>query len=1135
MKKKLHYRLPSWEAINKLLLIMKVSILLLLIGTFSVTASVSARAQKVSLKMENASIRQVFNEIEKQAGYKFFYIDEQVDVSRKVDIAMKDKSIEAILDQLVENTQLKYKVFENKLVVLSPKAAIQQIKITGKVVDAKTGESLPGVSVMIEGSTKGTVTDIDGKYSIDLPDSKAVLSFSYIGYDTEKASAEGKSKIDISLNPNVKALEEVVVVGYGTLKKSDVTGATTRVTAKDISQMPVQNAIQAMQGKAAGVDITSATYDRPGEMGTVTIRGNRSFNGTNAPLYVVDGIPLEAGGIDAFNPQDIESIDILKDASATAIYGSRGANGVILVTTKKGVAGKTSINFSSTLTFDKINDLCDNFNSAEYIDYRREAYRGRTVKDGTVNVVYDPSTPTIGTDKSIFLGTTDATAWANIAKAWASGTYDASKLKNTNWTDYVSRTGVTQNYTLSVSGGNDKTRSYLSAGFLDQKGVNKDQRYSRYTLQANIDCKPTKWFTVGASITGTWAKQLYGYLYQATGAKFLYDLAKAQLPYAAPYDSVGNFIYNPGGDINIVNPVNEAENAQNERTTLRAMGNVFAEIQFTDWLKYRINFGPDFRNYRLGQFQKGLSQLRGGLASSPSYARYAPEQHFAYTVENLLYFDKTFASIHKVGVTLLQSSSSNRTERSDIQAIGLNDDNQLWYGIEQNASSAPSGYSTSFSKNTLMSYMARVNYTLNDKYLLTASGRWDGSSMLAEGHQWDFFSSFALAWKLHEEPFMRNIKFITELKPRIGYGVTGNAGSEAYGTLGGLMLTYYRWGTTQTSGYLPTRPAESSPAKMPNKNLGWEKTKQLNFGIDFGIFSNRISGAIDYYIAKTSDVLLERAIPAALGYTVTWDNIGKTQNNGLEVRISSVNLNTSKFKWTTDISFSTNKEQVIETSIGKYDDINAKLFIGKPLGVYYDYVKQSIWQTADQALINRYNAKTGRTTYSPGTIRFKDLNNDSIIEANNDRTVIGQKTPKWTAGMLNTFTYKGWELSCFVYSRWGQTITGSTPDYQARFASRKFNYWTINNPTNDGPRPNYANTSYATTVLYEDGSFIKVKNISLGYTFPKEWMGKLHISNFKLYGMLVNPFLYTKNGYIDPDVGTSVSSKSYVLGLNVSF
>ena len=1134
MKKK-HENCP-WSRdrwVKKTLLTMRISLFFILCSVLNVSAGLNAKSQTFDINSKDISVKEIFRIIESKSDYRFFYNDDLSEVNRLVSINVNGSDVKDILARLFDQSNVAYKVLDNNMIVIAPKDALLQTRITGVITDSK-GQPLPGVSVAVKGTTAGSITDIDGKYSIDVPDANAVLVFSFIGYLTEERQVGSQSVVNVTMIEDIKKLEEVVVVGYGTMKKSDVTGAVTRVSSSDIEQMPVQNAIQAMQGRAAGLDVTSATYDRPGELGTITIRGNRSINGSNAPLYVVDGIPLAAGGIEALNPQDIESIDILKDASATAIYGSRGANGVILVTTKKGSNGKYTVSYNSSLKFDKLNDLSKNFNSPEYIAYRREAYRGRTVNGAT----YNPDSPTEATDQTIFGA--DPFAWMTIAKAWAGGTYDPSKLTTTDWTSYVIRTGVTQDHTISISGGTEKMKTYLSANYLNQKGVNKDQQYTRYTLQANLDLNPVKWFSIGASLTGTQSKQLYGYLYPSTGAKFLYDLAKGQLPYAVPYDTAGNFIYLPGADVNIVNPVNEASNETNERDNLRFMGNGYAQIQFTKWLKYRVNFGPDFRNYTLGQFEKGLSQLRGGLPTSSNYANYQQEQHFAYTLENLLFFDKTFAKIHKVGITLLQSSSLNRATVSDVAATNLPDDNQLWYGIQENANATPSAYSTSFTKNTLLSYMGRLNYSFMDKYLLTASGRWDGASMLAVGHQWDFFPSFALAWKMEQESFIKNISFINQLKLRLGYGTTGNSALSPYGTLGQLQSVNYRWGGTDVAGVLPTSYLTATPTLMPNQNLGWEKTSQLNLGVDFGVFSNRLSGSIDYYVENTRDVLMQRVVPSYLGYTASWDNIGQTKNNGIEIQISTVNISTKDFNWTTNLTFSSDKEQVIATDLGKNNDITNTLFIGHQIGVYYDYVKQGIWQYADSVAMKAYNAKGAKYTY--GSIRVQDLNHDTVIDANNDRRVVGQKNPKWTAGMLNTLKYKHWDLSFFVYARWGQTIYGILPDFQGRFASRKVNYWTPTNPTNAYPEPNFGNASplYASALSYENGSFVKVRNISLGYTFPSAWMQKVHVSNFRLYAMLMNPFLFTKNGYLDPDISsttnsTSVTTNSFVVGVNVTF
>lgn len=1023
--------------------------------------------------------------------------------------------------------------------------------ITGLVSDSQG--ALPGVSVMVKGTKVGVSTGVDGKYTLKAS-TGAVLIFTSIGYEVRQVTVGANSVINMTLSASNKELEEVVVVGYNTMKKGDVTGALTRVGQKEIEQMPVQNALQAMQGRAAGVDITSNS--RPGEMGSIRIRGNRSLLAGNDPLYVVDGIPLAAGGIESINPHDIEAIDVLKDASATAVYGSRAANGVVLVTTKKGKSGATQVTYNLTTNFETINDLVDNFNSGEYAEYRREAYRN--AKDAKYTLLY----PNPKQDKAI-LGT-DPNAWANIKKGytwideeneipamrattaeeaakWGVSevpVYDGSKIPTTNWTDYVNQTGITQDHTLGVSSGTDKLRGYFSGGYLSQNGTSKGQSYKRYNAKASLDFKPTNWLSLGGSFTTTWSVQNYGY--SGTGsrdAKSIYAAAKGMLPFAVPYDENGEYIFQPGADIGILNPILEDDYVTNERTTLRALGSFYTEIQLLKGLKYRMNFGPDFRNYRNGEFQDKLSILRSaGAATSTNYARLRQSQNFAWTLDNLIYYDKTFNDVHKLGITLLQSMMSNRTEGSDMTATNLPYSSQKWYNLSSTSRGALDGWGSNYSKNTILSYMARVNYSLSDKYMVTVSSRWDAASVLAAGNKWDFFPAASIGWKMEEESFIKNISWINQLKPRFGVGVTGNSSVDPYSTAGGLTQMPIVFGSQVAIGYVPSDAKAAEPVPMPNKKLKWEKTTQWNLGLDYGFLKNRVRGYMDFYISNTNDLLLNRTISSLTGYTKIYDNIGKTQNKGFDFTLSTTNIRTKDFQWNTDISLSLSKDKIVELYAGKNDAPELTFFIGEPLFVYYDYKKTGIWQTADAAEMKKFNDNGG--TYKAGDIRVEDVNGDYKIDPNNDRQVLGNKFPNWTSGLTNTLNYKNWELSFFVYARWGSLIEGGAADMQGRFASRKVDYWTVDNPTNAYPRADYSNGGqpiHYSAMNYQDGSFIKVKNISVGYTLPSSYLKAVHMSNFKLYGQVLNPYLYTKNGIIDPDINSSISSRSFVLGLNASF
>ncbi|WP_224998984.1 TonB-dependent receptor [Cesiribacter sp. SM1] len=1040
------------------------------------------------------------------------------------------------------------------------------ITVRGRVV-GEDGAGLPGVTIRVKDSTQGTVTDMDGNYSISVPSEGSVLVFSFVGYVTQSIAVKNQTTINVSMQPDVEALEEVVVVGYGTQKKSDITGSISQVTEEQIKAIPVQNALQGIQGRAAGIDIASNA--RPGEVGSIRIRGNRSISGGNEPLYVVDGVPLQSGGIESFNPNDIASIEVLKDASAAAIYGSRGANGVVLISTKRGRPGKSEISYDGSVIIEKINDLAPNFNAAEYANYRRDAARAVTGANAYTTPFPNP------TDDFRYFGT-DPNAWETIAAGytWVDKdnlipqmrpttpeeqalwgveevpVYDPSRLATTNWTDYVEQTGITHNHNISARMGTDKITAYISGGFLNQQGTEIGQDYSRYTGIVSIEAKPVDWITVGGTINAAYGIQNYGYSAGGSrGSRTLYEAAKGQLPFAVPYDAEGNYIYNPGAHPNIINPIRDGELVINERTNLRAFGSFFGEIKLMEGLRYRGVFGPDIRNYRNGQFQDERSSLRGGGApSSINYARYQQNQNTSWTMENLLYYDKTLGENHNLGITLLQSSSMWKNESSDMTATDVPYNSQLWYNLGSTNRGALDGWGSGYVKNTLLSYMGRVNYSFRDKYLLTATGRWDGASVLADGHKWSFFPSLALGWKLDQEEFFQNISVLDEFKLRAGVGTTGNQAVPAYSTQGPLVRLPYIFGSTPASGYVTGNPkgASNEQGSLPNKALGWENTQQWNIGLDFGLFKRRIAGSIDYYVANTTDLLLNKKPLSVTGYSNITTNIGKTQNRGIELALNTINIDGSDFKWYTDITFSRNRSEIVELVNGEEDLPNNGWFIGQPLGVFYDYKKIGIWQQSDADVMAQFNANGA--TYVAGDIRVEDVNGDFKIDPNEDRQIIGTTVPKWTGGMANTFSYKNLELSAFVYARWGYLVQGGAVDMSGQFASRRIDYWTPNNPTNEYPRANYLNGGqpiHYSSMNYQDGSFVKVRYISLAYVLPQSLIERASMSNFKIYAQLLNPFLYSKTDFLDPDSSyqlgganpsaSSISTRSLVFGLNVSF
>lgn len=998
----------------------------------------------------------------------------------------------------------------------------QQNLILKGIVTDTANEPIIGASVTIKGTTNGVITDLNGQFTLNNVQNGAVVQVSYLGFSTVEIVVTNNRNLRIEMKDDAQLLGEVVVVGYGVVKKSDVTGSLSVIGQKEIEAMPVTNAMQAMQGKMAGVDITS--NERPGEIGSIRIRGERSINASNSPLFVVDGIPLQGTGIENFNPNDIESINVLKDASATAIYGSRGANGVVIVTTKRGSKGNLKLSYSGTLSIVTLKDYREMMNAAEWIEYARNAQR---------NYGNYPDVPTLEADNQLF--NKDPYAWANIEKGWNGGIWDGSKVSTYDWASAGHQTAITHEHTLSVSGGSDKIQAYASFGYLDQEGTQPGQDYKRYSLNSSIDIQATNWFKLGLTINGSYGNQLYGF---GSGTSGYYTALQGMLPYAVPYTPEGEFIRNPGGEMTIINPLHENELNKNQRKTLRAFASVYSEINFGNiWsglkgLRYRLQFGPDFRYQNNGQANPAESVTGDGLNN----ARYITNSRSSWTLDNLIYYDKTFGK-HNLGLTLLQSASAYHVEGSDITNSDVNSDSELWYNIGSTTDRTKWGIGTSMTETQLASYMIRANYGFADKYLLTVSGRWDGASQLADGNKWDFFPSAALAWRVDQENFLKERDWINQLKLRFGVGVTGNSAIDAYATKGALASTDYSFGNQVQNGKVTSDFWVQNPVVMANLQLGWEKTTTYNLGIDFSLFKGRISGSVDIFKSKTSDLLLTQDIPSLTGYKSTWANIGKTENKGIDITLNTVNVDAGGFRWSSSITFSADKSKITELANNRLEDINNGWFVGESLGVYYDYVYDGIWKTseAEQA------AKYGRL---PGQIKIKDLINEpdedgnitEKIDANEDRQIVGRKRPDWTGGFVNTFNYKNFELSCFIYSRFGHTIKAGAERLNGRYAMRKIDYW-IKDVNEDaeyyGPG---TEDTYFSSMNYRDGSFIKIRNISLGYNFNTASIKQLGISRLKLYTQWMNPgLIYSKIDWMDPDTGSSVSNQSVVFGVNIEF
>ncbi|TRW23874.1 TonB-dependent receptor [Flavobacterium zepuense] len=1010
------------------------------------------------------------------------------------------------------------------LVVLLPAAAFAQSKtVQGTVLDA-TNTPIPGVSVVIKGTAKSAATDIDGKFAIEANQGD-VLEISYIGMKTQQITVTDKADYSVTLADDVAELEEVVVVGYGQRKKSDVTGSIVSVSAKELKSRPVNNALEAMQGKAAGVDITSS--QRPGTLGAITIRGARSLSASNTPLYVVDGIPLISGGIENINPLDIEAIDILKDASSTAIYGSRGANGVVIVTTKKGKAGRFTVSLNYATTIERLVDLAPSMNASDYITFRRWA---KYYQDP--NVFPRGDQPNLDNDYAIFLGSQDPNSWANIEKGWETGTWDGSKVKSTDWTDYVTQTGITNQYSLNVGGGTEKARAFGSFGYLDNKGTVIGQQFKRYTSKVTVDLKPTDWFSFGGSMNGSYGVVNFGQSTEGrnglVNTNGLYESAKAVYSYAVPYDENGERILFPGGDDAVKTIIDERKYSNDERLNTRIFGSFYSQIdfggfsKFFDGLKYRVNFGPDLSFQRNGLYLDANSVVRSGS----SYASLYKDQRMSYTLEHLLFYTKQLGEKHNLDLTVGQTETKYRIETSNMAANNIPYAPNLWNALTS-SNVALSSFGSNLIENQILSYLGRVNYNYNDRYNLTMSGRFDGASQLADGNRWAFFPSAAASWVINKESFLADTQWINQLKLRFGVGTTGNSAIDAYATQGPVSSIYYPTGSTLIPGTTPS-------SILANQELSWEKTTQYNLATEFSFFNSRVSGALDFYSSKTKDLLLQQQITSVNGYPLTYANVGATKSSGVELTLNTVNIETEKFRWSTSFNGQYQKNEITALANGVEKDLVNNWYVGEQLGVIYGYKSDGLWKPEDAEQMALFNANGN--SFEAGQTKPVDLNGDNKIDANNDRTVIGSTQPKFVVGLTNSFKIGNFDLDIFLYGRLGYKYNTGGEHQGGRFNQREINYYTENNQNAEWQRPEFtAGTAdpYYEALGYKDGSFLKIRTISLGYTFPKTLTDKLKISGLRIYVQALNPgTIYSKVDWVDLDVNARYFNRGFTTGIN---
>jgi TonB-linked SusC/RagA family outer membrane protein len=994
------------------------------------------------------------------------------------------------------------------MLLLSIQIFAQDRTISGKVTSSEDGLGIPGASVAVKGTTRGTATDVDGNYKITVSGS-AVLSITSVGYLTQDVSVGNRAQIDVTLAADTKSLKEVVVVGYGTQKKSQMTGAISSVGAKQIQELPITNARQALQGRAAGVDVVQPG-SKPGAGPQIRIRGRRSFNASNDPLYVVDGIPLSSG-IDDINPNDIVSMEVLKDASATAIYGSRGANGVVIISTKRGKAGSTVVSVDSYYGFNQELGTIGVMNGAQFAEYKRESRRAVGQ--------YPLGAATAADDAKIF----EPRELASIATG-----------RSTDYVGGMLRTGAIQSHQVSVSGGSEKTTFNISGNFFQDIGVIKVQDFSRYTFRVNLDHKINDKIKIGLSTL------VVNSIRNGENLNILGG-AMQENPLGEPYDKDGNLVFLPTNDGLRTNPFAELVEGANvdENKRYRTFNSLFGEWDIAKGLKYRVNFGPDLTVGRAGRFIGAFTNNnRGGNATGSINEQFL----FNWTLENIITYNKKFKDVHNLSLTGLQSIQRDRDERTSISVNGIPVESASYHRLGD--ANQITGSNTDLIEWTLLSYMGRVNYDYKEKYLFTATVRMDGSSRFGANTKFGIFPSFALGWNLSEEPFIKSITEIDQLKLRASWGAIGNQAITPYQTQALLGRTAYAWDNTAAYGYRPNT--------IGNPDLRWETSTTSNAGLDFSFFRGKVSGSAEYYVTRTTNLLAPQPLPNSIGFGGFTTNVGETQNTGIELTINTVNVDRGGFQWTSDFIFNRNRESIISLANGKVDDVGAGRFIGQPLSVFFDYKKIGIWQPYEAEAAKAYGDKVGQ-------IKVEDFNGDGKINAD-DRQILGSAVPAFTAGLTNRFTYKGFDLSFFVFARVGQLIRSRFHDNVNQLAGRynnlNLNYWTPNNLTNDFPQPVVTQEfpKNGSSLTYFEGSFFKIRNINIGYNLPDNVAKKLKMQSVRIFASIQQPLILAeyrqKYKGIDPEtfvdgeqgvgggeVNTNVSPATSVttFGLNLKF
>lgn len=1108
--------LDQSSTLKKILSIMKLTVVFLIAFSLQISASVYSQTTKLSLNVQNQSIKDVLYLIENQSDFRFIYESGKINLDKKVSVQVREQSVEFVLRQLFNNEGVDYEITENNLILINPspeqlKSAAQEKnrkKITGVVRDQK-GEPIIGANVFEKGTTNGTVTDIDGKYSLEVS-MGSLLQISYIGYDSKEIKVGNSDVVNILLTEDTETLDEVVVIGYGTVKKSDLTGAVGSVQMKDVSQVGITSADRALQGQIAGVQVNART-GQPGESMMIRVRGSNSLAGGNEPLYVIDGMPVEKMNSD-INPEDILSMEVLKDASSTAIYGSRGANGVVLITTKRGSTGEATVDYNGYIGISMLRKKLDLLEKDDYIAMVNEVSQN----DGN-GIVITPD--------------------------------QAALLPNNDWQDLVYQTALTHSHQVSVSGGTDKTKLYSSLNYMNQEGIIKGSNYNRFAIRVNGDQKLAENLSLSASVAYSYGTQNSANSNADGGGAIAYT-AMVMPPTSEVKDADGNYTTFTGTPWGGTNPVGMSELYKNQVVNSRLLANMALNYEMLEGLTFRVNAGAEVNTASTDRYIPiGLSaggKLDGdALKTKSSY----------YTIinENILTYDKKFNRNH--ALNLMGGITFQTYQYDELQGSGTGFLRDVYETNNLGAASNPGVPASGFNDYRMVSFLGRVNYNLMERYLFTATARYDGSSKFSKNHKFAFFPSAALAWRISEEDFMKDVDWLSNFKLRTSVGQTGNQSISPYQTFAQLGTSSPIFGNGKDVGFVLS--------SMANDDLKWETTTQTDLGIDLGFFNNRLNISFDYYWKQTCDLLYNATLPPSSGYTSMLRNLGRIDNKGFEIAINTVNMK-GKVNWTTNLNITSNKSIVKDLGTDVYGNkiqqIDAPvsggnwfpLFVGKAPFQLYGYEIEGIYQTDEEARLN------GEVTKKAGDYRYKDTDGKAGITTG-DKTIIANTQPKFTFGLTNVINWNNFEFSFLVIGSVGGDIVNefnkSITNIGGTWNIRKDvweNHWTPENPNAKYARASASTKDYLAfgdpnSLWVENGSYLRFKDIKLAYTLPTQLFSGPRKPNISVYVSGQNLITITSYSHYDPeaswtssavngwDRGVYPSAKSFTLGLQVKF